>query len=168
MKEEKKSKSYKEPVSLDAQTRLMQVMNNTPTIKKLAGTEWAITALKPAVMWQIAEEVCKIEDMEGKTYGDALKGLVVNIPSVVRILTLALLNDKRRIEEEYDSVYQTLIWESDSRDWGELLKEILLLMDTRFFFASISAAKMLKEMTTMRKMTKKEVESLSQGQNTEK
>lgn len=155
-------KSYKEPASLDAQERLVKIMNDSPSIIKLANTEWEIKPLRNGTQWLIAEEVCKIEGIENKTAGEAFVGLTKSMPSVIRIITLALLNDKDRIENEYDSVYETIQWESTNRDWAKLLQEIFLRIDVGFFFQITDAVKMLKDLTTEKKMTMKEVKSLSQ------
>ena len=48
------------PLSDAAMERLAQIMNDSPTIVKLQGTEWKIRALKPGTQWMIAEEACKI------------------------------------------------------------------------------------------------------------
>ncbi len=153
------------PVPLEAQARLMQIMNNTPTIKSFAGTEWEITALKPGVQYLIAEEAIKIQIKENAAMGDVLRAYATNFPSVCRVITLALLNDKERIKNEYDAIYETIMWESSQRDWAILLSEILGLIDVSFFFATLQTIQLFQQMTSERKMTKKEAESLLQGQS---
>ena len=44
------------PISEEAMSRLVQIMNDSPTTLKLAGTEWEIRSLKPGTQWLIAEE----------------------------------------------------------------------------------------------------------------
>ena len=44
------------PLSDAAMERLAQIMNDSPTIVKLQGTEWEIRALKPGTQWMIAEK----------------------------------------------------------------------------------------------------------------
>lgn len=146
------------PVTDSAMARLAQLMNDSPTMKTLHGTEWEIHALKPGTQWLIAEEACKIVDMENMAMGDVLKQFAVNLPSVCRTLTLALLNDKQRIHgEEYKEVYELLMWgEYDMKDWAVLLAEILNLVDVDFFFASTNVVKMLRRNTLDRKTTMEE------------
>lgn len=146
------------PVTDDAMARLAQLMNDSPTMMKLHGTEWEIHALKPGTQWLIAEETCKIVDRENMAMGDVLKQFAVNLPSVCRTLTLALLNDKRRINsDEYQQVYETLMWgEYDMKDWAVLLAEILNLVDVDFFFASTNVVKTLRRNTLDRKITTEE------------
>jgi len=161
VEKEKKENSVvtpKTPVSDNSMSRLARLMNDSPTMMKLHGTEWEIHALKPGTQWLIAEEACKIVDRENMTMGDVLKQFPVNMPSVCRTLTLALLNDKQRIySEEYKEVYELLMWgEYNIRDWAVLLAEILNLLDVDFFFASTNVVKTLRRNTLDRKMTMEE------------
>lgn len=157
--------TVKNAISDEAMDRLIQVMTDSPTIAKLANIEWKITALKPAVAWRIAKIACDINKVEKATFGDVLKGFSGNLPSVVEIITLALLNDKKRIEDEYDKVYDTLMWESKPEQWGTLLFEILGLCDVGFFFQITSATQMFRQLILERKTTTEERKLLSREQN---
>ena len=143
------------PISDEAMEALARLMNDSPTVKKLHGTEWEIHALKPGAQWLIAEEAQKIVKKEKMSMGDVIKEMAANIPSVARILTIALLNDKAKINgEEYDKVYDTLLWgEYTQRDWAELLFEVMKLIDVDFFLANTNAVQTLRETTLGRKMT---------------
>lgn len=155
-------------ISIESQQLLLRVMNDSPTIVKLNETkEWKITALKPAVKWMIAEEAAKIKQSEPDTMNVAI-AMATNMPCICRCLTLALLNDKKRIEEEYDIVFELLFFETDDKHWGNLFLEVLRLLDTDAFFLNISLVEMFLNMTTQRKMTKKEAEQLPPEQNTDK
>lgn len=150
----RKAVTPRTPVSADAQERLARIMNDSPTIVKLKGTEWEIRALKPAVQWMIAEEACKVLKNEEKSFGDVLRGLSLNIPVVARCLALAMLNDKERIEREYQDTFDTLMWGGyEIRDWATLLYEMLQLIDVDFFFASTSVIatvrRIMERKTTM-------------------
>ena len=46
------------PLSDEAMARLAKIMNDSPTIIKLQGTEREVKALKPGTQWLIAEEAC--------------------------------------------------------------------------------------------------------------
>lgn len=140
-------------ISDESMARLAKIMNDTPTTVKLDGTEWRITALKPGTQWLIAEEACKIVEREGMTMGDIVKQFAVNLPSVCRVLTLALLNDREKIEGvEYKEVYDRLMWgESGVRTWAQLLAEVLNMIDVDFFFASTNVIKTLRQSTLDRK-----------------
>lgn len=153
MKENIKRKSINEPVSDEAMERLAQIMTDSPTLVKLSKTEFAIKSLKPAVMWMIAEEAVKISKAEKASYSDVLKGLASNLPSVCRIITLAILNKKEDIEDEvtYKKVYETLFWECDEKEWGQLLFEILNLINVDVFFYIINSTQIFKEMALQRK-----------------
>lgn len=146
-----KYKTAKEPVSLESMERLAQIMLDTPTIKKLERTEFAITALKPAVEWMIAQEAVKITKVENAVMGDVLKALVNEIPSVCRIITLAILNDKERIEKDYDTVYNTLFWDCNTKEWAQLLFEILNLISIEAFFLTTDLIQTFKTIALERK-----------------
>lgn len=166
-----KERNYKkitEQVSLDSQQRLIQIMNDSPSLKKLAGTEWEIRALKPAVQWMIAEEAVKIAKTEDLTAKDIYLNLTKNMPSVFRILALALLNDKDKIEKDYDNLVETLKWESKPKEWAGILLEVLNLIDVDFFFATTNAIQMFRMITTERKTTMEEQKQLSVEQNGDK
>ena len=164
----KNNTTIKNAIPLESQLRLMQIMNDSPSLVQFAGTEWEVKALKPAVQYLIAEEGVKIQIKENASMGDVFRAYASNLPSVCRIITLALLNDKERIKEDYDIVYETIMWESEQKDWAVLLSEILQLMDVRFFFLTTNVIQMFQEQTTMRKTTAKEAELLSQERNTVK
>lgn len=140
----------------ESMERLIRVMTDAPSLIKLADIGWDVRALKPAVQWEIAKCACEVNKVEKATFGDILSGLAGNLPNMVRIVTLALLNDKERIKNEYDNVYDTLMWESNPSEWANLLFEILNLMDVNFFFAITQTIETFRTMTLERKKTMKE------------
>lgn len=153
-------------VSVDAMERLAKIMNDTPTIVKMSNTEFAITALKPGTQWLIAEESCKIMKAEQGNFKDVIKQFAVNIPSVVHVITLAILNDKNRIfedyksrkySEEYQSVYDTIMWETSPDNWLSLLVEIMNMLSMDYFFQSTNAVAMTREAALGRKMKMEEL-----------
>lgn len=149
----KKKEEIKE-VSLDSMEKLVKVMNNSPSIVKLGNTEFAITALKPGTQWLIAEESVKIQKVESEKFGDLIEQFAINIPSVVRVITLAILNDKNRINsDEYQQVYETIMWETDKSQWVGLLVEILNSLSLDFFFQTTQSIAMIRQMALGRKMT---------------
>ena len=154
------------PLSDEAMARLAKIMNDSPTIIKLQGTEWEVKALKPGTQWLIAEEACKMVKHERMSMGDVIKEFSLNITSVARVITLALLNDKERIySDEYQQVYDQLLWgDYDIRDWATLLVEILNLLDVDFFFASTNVIQTIRNHTLTRK--RQAAELSLQGQNT--
>lgn len=154
------------PLSEEAMARLAQIMNDTPTIVKLKGTEWSIRALKPGTQWLIAEEACKILKKENLSMGDVIKEFASNLPSVAKVIALALLNDKERINsEEYSEVYDNILWGDYSlENWATLLVEILNLIDVDFFFASTNVIQTVRSQVLMRKT--RAAELCRQEQNT--
>ena len=148
--------------------RLEKVMNDTPTIVKMSNTEFAITALKPGTQWLIAEESCKIMKAEQGNFKDVIKQFAINIPSVVHVITLAILNEKNRIfedyksrkySEEYQSVYDTIMWETSPDNWLSLLVEIMNMLSMDYFFQSTNAVAMIREAALGRKMKMEELKS---------
>lgn len=162
------NKKDKKTISVDAMERLAKVMNDTPTIVKMSNTEFAITALKPGTQWLIAEESCKIMKAEQGNFKDVIKQFAVNIPSVVHVIALAILNDKNRIfedyksrrySEEYQSVYDTIMWETSPDNWLSLLVEIMNMLSMDYFFQSTNAVAMIREAALGRKMKMEELKS---------
>lgn len=153
-KEEPQSEARR-PLSDEAMERLARLMNDSPTIVKLGGTEWEIRSLRVGTQWLIAEEACKIVKNEKMSMGDVIKEFAKNMPSVARVITLALLNDKEKIhnKETYSEVYDMLLWSEDIklRDWAMLLFEILKMVDMDFFFASTNVVQTIREKTLSRK-----------------
>lgn len=148
--------------------RLVKVMNDTPTVVKMKDTEFPITALKPGTQWLIAEEACKIMKAERGNFKDVIKQFSVNIPSVVHVITLAILNDKNRIfkdykgrvySDEYKSVYDTIMWETYPEGWLTLLVEIMNMLSMDYFFQSTNAVAMIREAALGRKMKMEELKS---------
>ncbi len=155
----KKKEEIKE-VSLDSMEKLVKVMNNSPSIVKLGDTEFAITALKPGTQWLIAEESVKIQKVESEKFSDLIEQFAINIPSVVRVITLAILNDKNRINsDEYQQVYETIMWETDPSQWIGLLVEILNSLSLDFFFQTTQSIAMIRQMALGRKKTMDEQKS---------
>lgn len=162
------NKKDKKNISAYAMERLAKVMNDTPTIVKMSNTEFAITALKPGTQWLIAEESCKIMKAEQGNFKDVIKQFAVNIPSVVHVITLAILNNKNRIfedyksrkySEEYQSVYDTIMWETSPDNWLSLLVEIMNMLSMDYFFQSTNAVAMIREAALGRKMKMEELKS---------
>lgn len=153
-------------VTDESMERLAKIMNDSPSLIMLHGTEWCVKGLKPGVQWLIAEQACQIVKGEKLSMGDVIKEFAVNLPAVANVITLALLNDKGRIfsdyekrelSEEYHQVYDMLMWgEYDMKDWALLLGEILNLISTDFFFESTNVIQTVREMTLTRKTKKTE------------
>lgn len=158
----KKQKITQEtPIPDEAMARLAKIMNDSPTLLKLKGTEWEIRGLKPGTQWLIAEEACKIVNNEKMAMGDVLREFSKNAASVARVITLALLNDKKRIySDEYNRVYDLLMWgDIEMQDWATILFEVLNLIDVAFFFASTNAIQTIRKTTLDRKKTIQEQEA---------
>lgn len=155
-----KKKETKE-VSLEAQEQLVEILNDSPRLVSLAGTQWEVRSLKFGTQYLIAQEVLKINKVENANYGDIVKQFAVNIPSVVKVLTLCVLNDKHRIfkdgieskgfSDEYNAVYDAIMWDGNINEYGNLLLECLQMLDVSAFFQSLDIIAVFRLGVTARK-----------------
>lgn len=171
---EKKRKKLTDEASIDAQERLIEIMNDSPRVKSFDGTQWEIRALKPGTQWLIAQEAIAIQKSESSNFGDVVKQFAVNTPSVCKVITLGLLNDRRRIyangrngefSEEYYSTYDTIMWDTKHENWLALLVEMLSMLDVEVFFSTISSIQILRQRLLERKTTMEERKQLLLAQN---
>jgi hypothetical protein len=150
-------------VSIDAQERLAEILNDSPRLISLNGTEWEIRALRMGTQWLIAQKCIQVAKVESANFGDIVKQFAVNIPAVVEVLVLALLNDKNKIykdgiasngySELYQATYETLMWDCKVEEFGNIFLEVLQLIDVSFFMESGRMLQIFREMTTARKRT---------------
>lgn len=159
----RKDKKAKKNVSLDKQERLAEILNDSPRIASLNGTEWEIRALRMGTQWLIAKKCIEVAKVENANFGDIVKQFAVNIPAVIEVLVLALLNDKEKIFKDgddkkgysdlYKATYDTLLWECKTEEFGHIFLETLQLLDISFFLESQRMLEMFREMTLTRKTT---------------
>lgn len=152
-------------VSLDAQELLVEILNDSPHLVSLNGTDWEVRTLRFGTQYLIAQEVVKVNKIEqGAGYGDIVKQFALDIPSMVKIITLCLLNDKRRIykggietmgfSDEFKSVYESIMWEGDIQNYGYLLLECLQMLDISAFFQALDIVQIFRAGVTAKKTTK--------------
>ena len=156
------TENVKEP-SWEAQERLVEILNDSPHLVSLAGTPYEVTTLRFGTQYLIAQEVIKINKVEHANYSDILKQFAINIPSLVRVIALCLLNDKNRIfqngdercgmSREYEALYETLLWEGNIDEYGELLLECLKMLDVSTFFQTLDILSVFKMAITGMKKT---------------
>lgn len=162
-KKEEHKDAKKNEVSLEAQERLAEILNDNPRLVSLNGTEWEIRALRMGTQWLIANKCIQVAKVESANFGDIVKQFAVNIPAVIEVLVLALLNDRRKIfkngnekegySELYNATYDTLMWECKTEEFGHIFLETLQLLDVSFFMESGRMLQIFREMTTARKKT---------------
>lgn len=169
-----KRKTLADETSLSSQERLIEIMNDSPRIRSFDGTEWEIRALKPGVQWLICQEAIKIQKAESANYSDVIRQFAVNIPSVAKVITLGLLNDRQRIfangkdgafSKEYEDTYYTVLYDTSQASWMGLLVEMIEMLDVEVFFSITSSIQILRQRTLERKMTAEEQKRLSQERN---
>lgn len=154
----------KREVSLEAQELLVEILNDSPHLVSLQGTTWEVRTLRFGTQYLIAQEVIKINKVENATYGDVVKQFAQDIPSMVKILTFCLLNDKKRIykdgietmgfSDEYHAVYNSIMWEGDIQSYAYLLLECLQMLDISAFFQALDIVQIFRAGVTAKKTTK--------------
>lgn len=161
----KKKEEESKEASFEAQERLVEILNDSPRLASLNGSEYEIRALRMGTQYLIAQEVLKINKAESATYGDIVKQFSVNIPSVVKVIVLCILNDKHRIykdgiesrgfSDEYTALYETIMWEGNLNDYGNILLECLQMLDISTFMTALDILSVFKAtVTRKREMTK--------------
>ena len=154
-------------VSLDAQQRLAELLNDSPRIVSLNGTEWEVRALRMGTQWLMAQKIIEIDKSESGTFGDVMKHFAVNIPAVLDIITLCLLNDRHKIYKDgeatkgfyelYRATRNTLEWDCDVSQFGQLLFEVFQMIDVSFFTEALDMLQIFRATVTEKKrMRKKE------------
>lgn len=158
-----KTSDVRPSVSLENQARLAEILNDSPRIISLQGTEWEIRALRMGTQWLICKKCIEVAMVENANFGDIVKQFSKNIPAIIDVLTLALLNDKNKIyrngnemdgfSELYQATYDTLMWECNVEEFGPIFLEVLQLIDVSFFMESHRMLHIFREMTMARKKT---------------
>lgn len=148
-------------VSLESQERLAEIMNDSPRLVSLNGTEWEIKALRMGTQWLISKKCVEVAKAENATFGDIIKQFTTNIPSVVEVLVLALLNDKKKIYKDgdegngfsdlYYATYNTLMWDCKVEQFGDIFLSVLQMLDVSFFMESHRILEIFRESTMARK-----------------
>ena len=160
----KKSKPALDQPSLDSQARLAEILNDSPRLVSLNGTEWEVRTLRMGTQWLISKVVSNMAKEEAKTFGDIIRQFSVNIPAILDVLTLCLLNDKAKIfkdgkqeygySELYHATRDTLEWDCDVTDFGNILLECLQLMSVDFFLQSRDILEIFKKSVLEKKRTR--------------
>lgn len=165
-KEKKEEKEKPAMTELEAQEKLIRVMNDTPETFESKIGKLHLTALKPAVQWLIAEKSVEIQKSEDGNMADMIRHFAQSVPAVVEILTLAILNDKKKIfsdfdkreySDEYRAMYDKIMWETDPSEWLGILLKVLEMLSYDFFFNTTNLLTILREKTLQKKMTSQEM-----------
>ena len=156
-----KVKVKEEKVSLDTQERLAEILNDSPRIVNLRGTEWEIRALRMGTQWLIAKKCIEVAKVENANFGDIVNQFAVNIPAILEVLTLALLNDRHKIFKDgnerngysdlFQATFDTLKWECNVETFGNIFLEVLQKIDVSFFMESCRILEIFRESTMARK-----------------
>ena len=145
---------------LDAMLRLAEIMNDSPTPFEVGGKTYNITALKMGTQVLIAEETCKIQKHQEGNLVDMFNQFARSLPAVVRCLAFAVLNDKDKIyknyatkefSDEFNSLCERIEWESDKRQWMDVLSKVINKIDVAFFLNISEQMKILRDTTLRRR-----------------
>lgn len=151
-------------VSIDAQERLVEILTDSPRLVNLRGTEWEVRALRMGTQWLIAKKCVEIAKAESSNFGDVIKQFSTNIPAVLDVLTLALLNDKEKLFKDgnerngfsdlYYATRNTLEWECDVTEFGYLLFDVLSMLSVDFFYQALDMLEIFRASVTEMKRTR--------------
>ena len=157
----KKKVEEENEASLEAQEKLVEILNDSPHLVALNGTEYEVRALKMGTQYLIAQEVIKINKVEQANFGDIVKQFSINIPSVVKVIALCILNDRDRIykdgieykgfSDEYEALYNEIMWKGNINDYGMLLLECLQMLDISVFMQALDILSVFKSSVTMKR-----------------
>lgn len=174
MSEKRTRKALNEEPSIEAQERLVEIMNDSPRVRSFDGTQWELRALKPGTQWLIAQEAVAIQKEESADYSDVIRQFAMNTPAVAKVITLGLLNDRKRIyangrdgeySDEYRRTLETILWDTSQAGWLSLLVEMLQMLDIEVFFSITSSIQILRRRLLERKTTTEEQKVLSPAQS---
>lgn len=148
-------------VSIDDQMRLAEILNDSPRLVSLNGTNWEVRALRMGTQYLIAQKVLEITKNENDSFGDVVRHFAKSIPAVLDIVTLCLLNDKKKIYKDgdvslgfsdlYHATRSTLEWDCDVTKFGEILINVLQMLDVSFFLQSLGTLDVFRQLVTKKK-----------------
>jgi hypothetical protein len=145
---EKEEKKYSD---VDVQMLISSVMADLPKPIKIGERTYNIRALRAGTQNLIALEACKIAK-SGESFGDIIKQFASNVPSVIRVITLAVLNDKDKIfGEEYQQLYDYIEWEVSPREYLNILIEVFKMLNIDAFFLICSQIDLFRNQLTKKR-----------------
>lgn len=159
--------------SIDAQERLAEILTDSPHLVSLNGTEWEIKALRMGTQWLIAKKCIEVHKSDSNSFGDVIKSFSTSIPSVLEVITLALLNDKDLIFEDgrdggayselFKRTYETLKWQCKVEEFAPILLETLQLLDVDFFYSALGMLQIFRASVTEKKRERKKTAAPKQS-----
>lgn len=148
-------------VSIESQMRLAEILTDSPRLVSLNGTEWEVKALRMGTQWLIAKKCVEINKADSASMGDVIKQFSTNMPAILDVITLALLNDKDKIfkdgvdggefSELYKTTRETLEWECNVGEFADILFEVLQMLDSNFFYQALDMLQIFRASVMERK-----------------
>ena len=128
----KESKPTLDQPSLDSQARLAEILNDSPRLVSLKGTEWEVRTLRMGTQWLISKVVSDM--IKAKIFKDG--------------------KQEYGYSELYHATRDTLEWDCDVTDFGNILLECLQLMSVDFFLQSRDILEIFKKSVLEKKRTR--------------
>lgn len=106
------------------------------------GVDYEIKALKMSTRWLISECINKMEIAEKDTI-NIIESMFTDIPLLVRIITLAVLRDRDKIEDVqlYNKTYDALMECTNMQEYLDAITVIIRKLDVEWFFFTQEAVK---------------------------
>lgn len=145
-------------ITKQQQKKIIDILNDSASIVSLEGKEYAIKHLKNGTQWLICKEVANLKDFtkDSGSMMDIMESMASNIPVVVKIITLALCNEKRLIFKDgidngefsdyFNDLYDELFFGLKTSSLAQILLEIFNKLDISFFYQSSEMVKMMTKM----------------------
>lgn len=163
----KKKRKEVNEVSVDDQIRLAEILNDTPRLASLGGTQWEVRALRMGTQYLIAGKILEITKAEDSSAGDLLRHFFLSLDAVCEVVAYCLLNDKNRLYKEgneangfselFYATKDTLLWDCDPKEFMPLLVDVFEMLDISFFFDSLNTLDMFRQMITAKKRMRKKM-----------
>lgn len=124
------------------QKKLADVMLDRGEPITINGKQYELKALKMHTRWLISECINKMELAEKDTI-NIVESMFTDIPLLVRIITIAILRDRDKIEntELYNKTYDEVLDCSNMQEYLDAITVIIRLLDVEWFFFTQEAAK---------------------------
>ena len=127
---------------IEIEKRLSDTMldRGTPTV--ISGNTYEIKSLKMYTRWLISECINEMEIAENETI-NIIESMFSDIPLLVKILTIAILRDREKIEDKelFNKTYDELMECDNMQEYLNALKLIIQKMEIEWFFFTQETAK---------------------------
>lgn len=149
-------------VSMEAQKKLLDTMNDMPTIIKFKeDKEVRIKALRVYSRNLISQRAWHVKHTEANSE-NIIVAMAQNVEMMSEVIAIILLNDKFTKDKDNneklikDKALEIQLQTDDFSDWGTIMITALQMLDVNYFFQITALLPMFLEMTAGRKQTMEE------------